>query len=70
MHYKKNKRANQTPYAPQLEEFKNSRVSSQSKDIIIEANGDFSQFVRFLNFKIKEEDARLGQSFVSGDSWI
>ena len=53
-----------------IKAFKQAGVSSQSKDIVIEANGDFSQFIRFLNFKIKEKDARLGQSFVSGDSWI
>ena len=60
----------ETPLSTMIEAFKQAGVSSQSKDIVIEANGDFSQFIRFLNFKIKEEDARIGQSFVSGDSWI
>ena len=53
-----------------IEAFKKAGVSAQNQNIIIEANGDFSEFIRILNFKLKEENARVGQSFVTGDCWI
>ena len=52
-----------------IEAFKQAGNSS-SPNITIEANGDFAQFIRLLNFKLKQEDARIGQSFVSGDVWV
>ena len=53
-----------------IEDFKKSGVSPQNQNIIIEANGDFSEFIRMLNFKLKEENTSIGQSFITGDSWI
>ena len=60
----------ETPLYTMIEAFKKAGVSAQNQNIIIEANGDFSEFIRILNFKLKEENARVGQSFVTGDSWI
>ena len=60
----------ETPLSTMIEAFKKAGVSAQNQNIIIEANGDFSEFIRILNFKLKEENARVGQSFVTGDSWI
>ena len=63
----------ETPLSTMIEAFKKagvSAVSAQNQNIIIETNSDFSEFIRILNFKLKEEDARVGQSFVTGDSWI
>ena len=60
----------ETPLSTMIEAFKKAGVSAQNQNIIIEANGDFSEFIRMLNFKLKEENARVGQSFVTGDSWI
>ena len=54
-----------------VEAFKTALAGQKAgQNIIIEANGDFAQVIRFLNFKLKEEEARIGRSFVSGDNWI
>ena len=53
-----------------IEAFKKAGVSPQNQNIIIEANGDFSEFIRVLNFKLKEENSRVGQSFITGDNWV
>lgn len=59
----------ETPLSTMIEAFK--QVNRQSNpNIVVEASGDFAPFIRMLNFKLKEEDARIGQSFVSGDVWI
>ena len=67
---RKSKKIIETPLSTMIEAFKKAGVSAQNQNIIIEANGDFSEFIRILNFKLKEENARVGQSFVTGDSWI
>lgn len=59
----------ETPLSTMIEAFKQANKQS-NPNIVIEANGDFSQFIRMLNFKLKEEDSRVGQSFVSGDVWV
>ena len=59
----------ETPLSTMIEAFKQAGATS-NPNIIIEANGDFAEFIRLLNFKLKEEDARIGQSFVSGDVWV
>ena len=53
-----------------IEAFKKAGVSPQNQNIIIEANGGFSEFIRVLNFKLKEENSRVGQSFITGDNWV
>ena len=59
----------ETPLSTMIEAFKQANKQT-NPNIVIEANGDFSQFIRMLNFKLKEEDARVGQSFVTGDVWV
>lgn len=60
----------ETPLSTMVEAFKSAMGSNQKQDIVIEANGDFSQFIRFLNFKLKQEDARIGQPLIAGDAWV
>ena len=59
----------ETPLSTMIEAFKQANRQS-NPNIVVEASGDFAPFIRMLNFKLKEEDARIGQSFVSGDVWI
>ena len=42
-----------------IEAFKQAD-NSTSSNITIEANCDFAQFIRLLNFKFKQKDARIG----------
>ncbi len=39
-------------------------------NVTIEATGDIGKLVSFLNFKLKQEDQRIGNNFVTGDVWI
>lgn len=59
----------ETPLSTMIEAFKQANRQS-NPNIVVEASGDFAPFIRMLNFKLKEEDARIGQSFISGDVWI
>lgn len=60
----------ETPLSTMIEAFKSAMRGTGGQNIVIEANGDFNQFIRFLNFRLKQEDSRIGQSFITGDSWI
>lgn len=59
----------ETPLSTMIEAFKQANRQS-NPNIVVEASGDFAPFIRMLNFKLKEEDARVGQSFVMGDVWV
>lgn len=49
---------------------KRNNVSNTPSNITIEASGDIDQIISMFRFKLKQEDQRIGNSFVTGDIWI
>lgn len=47
-----------------------NNTNSGNGNVTIEANGDISQIISFLSFKLKQDNQRVGQSFITGDVWI
>lgn len=61
----------ETPLNTMVEAFNNAMNNRQnSGNVVIEATGDVGKMISFLNFKLKQEDARVGNSMVKGDVWI
>lgn len=62
----------ETPLNTMVQAFKKAinDMPQNNRPIILESSGDFAGFIRFLNLKLKQEDARVGQSFAALDSWI
>jgi hypothetical protein len=63
----------ETPLNTMVEAFNSAlkqNGSNAGSNITIEATGDIGQLVSFLNFKLKQENLRIGNNFVSGDAWI
>jgi hypothetical protein len=63
----------ETPLNTMVEAFNTAlrqNGNNAGSNITIEASGDIGQLVSFLNFKLKQENLRIGNNFVTGDAWI
>lgn len=64
----------ETPLSTMVQAFdtalKRNNVANTPSNITIEASGDISQIISMLRFKLRQEDQRIGNSFVTGDVWI
>ena len=48
---------------------KQNRVNEVG-NVTIEASGDVGKLISFLDFKLKQENQRIGNNLVTGDVWI
>ncbi len=46
------------------------RNGNNQGNVTIEASGDIGKLVSFLNFKLKQENQRIGNNLVTGDVFI
>ncbi len=63
----------ETPLKTMVEAFNQALRQNKVNEVgnvTIEATGDIGKLVSFLNFKLKQEDQRIGNNFVTGDVWI
>ena len=63
-------RFNTLPYSKSMMESLNSALDRRNSNITIEATGDIAQLISFLNLKLKQENARIGDLMVKGDVWV
>lgn len=63
-------RFNTSPYSKTMMESLNSALDRRNSNITIEATGDIAQLISFLNLKLKQENARVGDLMVKGDVWV
>lgn len=63
-------RFNTSPYSKTMMESLNSALDRRNSNITIEATGDIAQLISFLNLKLKQENARIGDLMVKGDVWV
>lgn len=59
----------ETPLKTMIDAF-NSALDRRNSNITIEATGDIAQLISFLNLKLKQENARVGDLMVKGDVWV
>lgn len=61
----------ETPLNTMVEAFKTAMSSNLgNRNVVIEANGDMSGLISFLNLQLKKEEARIGNNMISGDVWV
>lgn len=58
------------PHLKTMMESFNSALDRRNSNITIEATGDMSQLISFLNLRLKQENARVGDLMVKGDVWV
>lgn len=61
----------ETPLSTMVDAFRVAMkdMGNNQQPINIQATGNVSEMIRFLNFKIKQEQGLQGTNFVTGDSW-
>ena len=61
----------ETPLSTMIDAFRVAMkdMGNNQQPINIQASGNISELIRFLNFKIKQEQGLQGTNFVTGDSW-
>ena len=61
----------ETPLSTMVDAFRVAMkdMGNNQPQVNIEATGNVSELIRFLNFKIKQEQGLQGTNFVTGDSW-
>lgn len=62
----------ETPLKTMIDAFDESlrRNGNNQGNVTIEASGDVGKLISFLDFKLKQENQRIGNNFVTGDVWI
>ena len=62
----------ETPLKTMIDAFEESlrRNGNNQGNVTIEASGDIGKLVSFLNFKLKQENQRIGNNLVTGDVFI
>lgn len=63
----------ETPLKTMVEAFNQAlrqNRSNETGNITIEASGDVGKLISFLDFKLKQENQRIGNNLITGDVWI
>lgn len=63
----------ETPLSTMVEAFNQALRQNRTNEvgnITIEASGDVGKLISFLDFKLKQENQRIGNNLVTGDVWV
>lgn len=61
----------ETPLNTMIEAFNTALKNNNSVgNVTIEASGDVSSLISFLNFRLKQENERIGSNLIKGDVWL